>query len=80
MYNILVCNSELIKDYDRNYQVFHNVTAVLDGENNVILIYSDLNDTCCQVYQIDSPIENFIGNKYKYVEGKVVLNENFMEE
>lgn len=77
MHNILVDkDSGLIKDYDRDYLILNNnIIAIKNGtlEN----IFSDLNSSNCNVYQIENDLVDFIGNKYIYSDGVITENPNF---
>jgi hypothetical protein len=78
MENILVCRDGLIKDAHRDYILTNNTIVVLEGGYH-ILTYSDLSSATCNVYQIQDKIQDFIGNKFIYIDGEVILNPDYEE-
>ena len=79
MFNILVnINTHQIRDYNRDYTLFHNATIVAE-DDHVLFVYSDLSSENCIVYQIEDSIENFAGNKYLYQNDEVSEDPTYVE-
>ena len=78
MYNILVCKDYTIKDYNKDYTMFNNVIIASD-HGEVVHIYSDLSGSNCNIYQIEDPIDGFIGNKFLYIDGVISENPDYVE-
>jgi len=77
MYNILVeKETNLIKDFGRDYLLFNNVILVSSG-GDVTNVIADCSSATCNCYQIAEPIEDFTGDKYIYQDGEVILNPDF---
>ena len=70
-------NTRVIYHQGMNY-VFENnqISVILD--DNVMFIFGTLNNTNAEVYEIENPIEDFIGGKYLYND-EVILNPDWVE-
>jgi len=76
---ILVENfTSLIKHQGGEYIMNNNNIKVKDFNGNTLFIFSSLNSNNCSIYNADH-INGFIGNKYKYVNGEVILNPDYVE-
>lgn len=78
MVNILVEDfTSLIKYQGGDYtQGATTVEHYHDG--NIIRVICDLNENNSSVYSVEE-IGGFVGNKYKYVNGEVVANPDYVE-
>jgi hypothetical protein len=78
--NILVeKQTNLIKHQGYIYIQEDSDIVVKDDGGNIKFYFGDLNRSNCDIYEIDNPIEFFIGNKYLYIEGEIVLNPEYIE-
>ena len=79
MTNILVDNfTSLIKYQGGVFTQKDLVVDQYDNEGNLIRVICDMNKNNSTVYTIIE-IDGFVGNKYKYVNGEVVDNSDYVE-
>ena len=80
---ILIQNeTNLVKYCEKNIIQFANNTLVVDDNNAITIIISDLNSTNSTMETINKDIipTDFVGDKYKFIDGEFVLNEDFIEQ
>lgn len=71
-------DTNLIKHQGMTYDLQDKQVIVKDSLGNVKFIFGDLNKNTA--YQEDiSDIDSFVGNKYIYQDGEVVLNPDWSE-
>jgi len=79
-YNILVeHDTNLIKDYNYDFILLADCIVRPAKNSARTLVYSDLSAGTCNVYQIETPIEAFVGNKYMFVGNVVSANPEYIE-
>lgn len=74
--NILVSN-DLIKHQGSDYYLYDNCVVVISN-NKLDFVLGDLNKTNADVYIIENSIDDFIGNKYMYINNEVILNPDWV--
>lgn len=69
-----------IKHQCSDYAFDNDRIVVSDPTTHIVQFYfGDLNKNTASEYEIESEISDFIGNKYLYQDGEVVLNPDWEE-
>ena len=76
MYNILVDSNDLIKDYNYTFMVKEDCVEVYIG-NELFKTYSDLSKHNCHVLYVIDELDDFYGDKYKFIDQEVLINEDW---
>lgn len=78
MKNIVVEKSTgLIKYYNSDFILFNN-SIIVSKDSHVDSIITDLNASNSNIYQVED-IDDFIGDKYMYIDDSICLNPDFEE-
>ncbi len=77
---ILIDDNNVIKDYNRIYEEYNNCVIVKNANDDIVLIYPQSEDEDLTIVSIEDEIEDFIGNKFIWKNGKAELNPEFEEE
>lgn len=76
--NILVDNfTFLIKYQDGDFILKADSVEHYSGDN-LLRVIGDMNENNSTVYSV-TEIEGFIGGKYKYIDGEIVINPDYMQ-
>ena len=72
--------TNIIKHRGFRYTLLEDRVKVRDDEGNLKFVFGTLNKYNCKVYELSYHIDDFIGNKYMYVDEEVILNPDYVEE
>ena len=78
MINILVNEFDNVILHQKADYVLNDNNIEVWFNGSIMFIYGTLNKNLCSVYQIENEIDDFVSNKYKYINGQVVDNPNYI--
>jgi hypothetical protein len=78
MYTILVDCEDVIIDYGKSFQLYDNA-CIASFDNKVVQIYPNTENTCYRLVEIQDEIVDFVGRKYLYDSGQIVINPDWEE-
>lgn len=80
MINILINKADgVILHQNKVYEILEDKVNVYDKIGNILFVFATLNSSIVEVVEISDIISNFVGNKYMFVDGKIVLNPEYIE-